>query len=184
MVWGSVAVAATGFVGYQAGSLKSQFLAQRNYRDPETGLLTRKGFEHQALRMLRKEVGPMVVMMDLNKLKEVNDTHGHLAGDFFIRDMAGRLREWTQVRGGTVARLGGDEFVAITKGSADIMRLREDLKRPVLWEGETHQWSASTGAATVMVGIHHDARKKVLSAAMHEADLRMYEEKGEGRSRR
>ena len=178
ILWGLGALFAASTAGYRAGSLKSGRRAERSYRDPMTGLVTRRGFEHQAQRMLKKEVGPLVVFMDLNDLKKVNDEFGHAAGDHFIREMAGRLRDWAARRQGITARFGGDEFVAITKGSADFLQLKEELARPICWEGRSRYWTASVGSAVTMVGLGREGRLKVLSDALGQADQRMYEAKG------
>lgn len=178
ILWDLGALFAASAVSYRAGSLKSGRRAERSYRDPMTGLITRRGFEHQAQRMLKKEVGPLVVFMDLNDLKKVNDEYGHAAGDHFIREMSGRLRDWAQRRQGITARFGGDEFVAITRGSADFLLLKEELARPICWEGRTYYWTASVGSAVATVGLGREGRLKALSSALGQADQRMYKAKG------
>jgi diguanylate cyclase (GGDEF)-like protein len=184
MAWGSLVTCVTTYVGYQAGSLKARVVADREYRDPETGMLTRKGFEHRALKMLAKSCNYIVVMVDLNDLKKVNDEFGHAAGDMFIREQAGRISDWARRKNGVAARLGGDEFVVIVTGSADTTALKEDLNRPICWEGETRYWTASVGFSWISIGVLKSDRKNCLSKALGKADQDMYKNKGEGRSRR
>lgn len=94
-----------------------------------------------------------VMLIDLDRFKEVNDSLGHLAGDELLRVMTSRLR--TQVRAGTsLARLGGDEFVVVVddlSGAADAdlvaARLQEAIAQPVLLRGLAVHVSGSVGIA-------------------------------------
>lgn len=84
--------------------------------DPLTELYNRRAGEHrlnQEISRCKREGYPLTVMaFDLNKLKDVNDTFGHAAGDEFIRHFAYRLGKAT--RGSDVAvRSGGDEFFVL-----------------------------------------------------------------------
>lgn len=89
--------------------------------DPLTGLLNRRGFASQAEQLLRDaaELGRPVhlVMADLDGLKQVNDQHGHAAGDEAIRHVAQVLRRFVTA-GGLTGRLGGDEFVFVVDGGS------------------------------------------------------------------
>ncbi|MFI1183429.1 GGDEF domain-containing protein [Streptomyces sp. NPDC020799] len=81
-------------------------------RDPLTGLATRAEFEERAAASLLQ--GPRVVMvLDLDGFKQINDALGHAAGDEVIRIVGRRLAAWADQHGGIVARLGGDEFAAV-----------------------------------------------------------------------
>jgi GGDEF domain-containing protein len=93
-------------------------LIQRAYHDPLTGLgnrrLGKKGLESAIQRAQRDGRGVGVLWIDLDKFKEINDTHGHPAGDFVLREMAYRLTTRMR-RGDTVARMGGDEFMVVVE---------------------------------------------------------------------
>jgi diguanylate cyclase (GGDEF)-like protein len=80
-------------------------------RDPLTGLWTRDGFTRRATVLLRDERA-VVVLADVDHFKQVNDTHGHAAGDALLKATAGRLAHFT-ARDGVAGRLGGDEFAAV-----------------------------------------------------------------------
>lgn len=102
--------------------------------DDLTGLLNRRGWRDAAQRELaraaRGGVPIAMVMLDLDELKEVNDSMGHDEGDRLLEDTADRLRAALRA-GDTVARLGGDEFGALlTDATLDraigaLERLRE-----------------------------------------------------------
>ena len=93
-------------------------LAHRAYHDPLTGLgnrrLGKSGLESAIQRAQRDGRGVGVLWIDLDKFKEINDTHGHPAGDFVLREMAHRLTARMR-RGDTVARMGGDEFMVVVE---------------------------------------------------------------------
>ena len=99
---------------------KVEILAQEVYKvallDPLTGLFNRRYIEQRLadeIARTDRNGRPLTIMLfDLDGFKRVNDTHGHAAGDDFLRAFAERLTKAT--RGSdVVARYGGDEFLAI-----------------------------------------------------------------------
>ena len=119
------------------------------------------------------------LIMDLNGLKALNDTHGHLAGDTALRIVAGVLRAVTR-EDDTVARYGGDEFaVLLPSATADdaeqlLLRLRAQLRE--------HRVSGESGAGTmplaVAAGVATYPTDGLRAAALvAAADERMYAQK-------
>ena len=93
-----------------------QTLARQARFDPLTGLANRREL-HDWLRRLEASSDPFaVVAVDVNRLKPVNDTLGHDAGDVLIRAVGARLASAVRQTDG-VARVGGDEFVVVLAGS-------------------------------------------------------------------
>ncbi|MGW7354218.1 GGDEF domain-containing protein [Streptomyces sp. NPDC054784] len=142
-------------------------------RDPLTGLLTREGFEKRAVRVLRG--GPcVVVMVDLDGFKAINDTYGHAAGDATLRCAAGSLAEAVDGRG-PVGRLGGDEFAAVVPmpdpaGVPWLLRgLHDVLTTPTRAEGRTLAVGASIGACWT-----GELPAPALPLALRRADEAMY----------
>jgi diguanylate cyclase (GGDEF)-like protein len=86
--------------------------------DALTGLTNRRSFEEQVratLAGMRASDGAGIIFIDLDGFKQVNDTHGHQAGDDVLVETSKRLS--AAVRGGDiVARLGGDEFTILLRG--------------------------------------------------------------------
>lgn len=129
--------------------------AQRlSVTDPLTQLYNRRGGEREireALKETRKNA--VMIMLDLNHFKEVNDRLGHPMGDWVLQEAARKLRECFRT-GDIIFRLGGDEFVVFLKSMAH----REDIS-PVLdrlvtkmrlvceKDGHTVTVTASVGAA-------------------------------------
>ena len=149
--------------------------------DALTGLPNRTLFHdrvEQALRAARRAGGGVCVMLiDLDRFKEVNDTLGHMSGDVLLREVAQRLR--TPVReSDTVARLGGDEFGVLATGIAtqtDALvlaeKLREALSAPIIVGGLALEVESSIGIA---LAPDHGADVDTL---IRHADVSMYESK-------
>jgi len=131
--------------------------------------------------------GPAVlVFIDLDGFKIVNDTHGHLAGDTVLRTVADRLRGLVRA-GDTVARVGGDEFVVLCRrvapdgGPALADRMREVLLLPVAIDGGFASVGASVGLV-VLDGTLPPVRDDLMLAdeLLRRADSAMYEAKRTG----
>ena len=85
--------------------------------DSLTGLYNRGGYDtrlHEALLRCRRQGEPLCLMLfDLDKFKEINDTLGHQAGDEFLKRMAGALRASIREHVDHPCRMGGDEFAIV-----------------------------------------------------------------------
>ncbi|MFD0209726.1 diguanylate cyclase domain-containing protein [Streptomyces hirsutus] len=151
-------------------------------RDPLTGLWTRDAFTRRARRLLRHRHA-VVVLADVDHFKQVNDVHGHAAGDALLAATAARLTHAVG-RGGVVGRLGGDEFAAVLidcdATAADRFAvLSRVLARPLDTTPEVH--------TTVSLGWVRrcDHPDEDLSALLRRADEAMYAAKhGPSRVRR
>lgn len=143
-------------------------------RDPLTALPTRDQFTTRAARLLRTRPA-LVVLVDLDRFKPLNDTHGHAAGDTALRAIATRLSVWA--RGGIAARLGGDEFAAILPApdnpAAELTALHRALTRPVEHLGQRLEVGASIGGYLAAQG-------RYPGIALHHADQAMYQAKQNG----
>jgi diguanylate cyclase (GGDEF)-like protein/PAS domain S-box-containing protein len=106
-----------------------RFMAQH---DPLTRLPNRWVFQDRldnAIELARRsKQGLAVLMLDLDRFKQINDSHGHAAGDALLREVAVRLVA-TLRRVDTVSRLGGDEFAIILPGLSEPGALRAALDR-------------------------------------------------------
>ncbi|MET7731547.1 GGDEF domain-containing protein [Streptomyces sp. NPDC005402] len=103
-------------------------------RDPLTGLRTRDGFTRRATALL-KDPRAVVVLADVDRFKQINDTYGHAAGDALLKATADRLARHVGPSG-VAGRLGGDEFAAVLIDdhgtAADLLAvLHRTLARPV-----------------------------------------------------
>ncbi|MFE0037671.1 GGDEF domain-containing protein [Streptomyces sp. NPDC059015] len=143
-------------------------------RDPLTGLRTRAGWTAPAERIVRRHRNAVVLLLDVDDFKHLNDTHGHAAGDAALTAIAARLTAWCG-RHGIAGRFGGDEFVAVVRsaGTDDIDRLVDLLHEPLAHAGVRIPLYVSTGASRVA-----DLPLRSLSDALSAADAAMYEIKG------
>ncbi|HEX8064276.1 MAG TPA: EAL domain-containing protein [Allosphingosinicella sp.] len=125
--------------------------------------------------------GCALMIIDLDRFKQVNDTLGHPVGDKLLRKVAGRL---TQVLGdnGQVGRLGGDEFEAILPGIEEEGRLSElagrlidEVSRPYKIEGHEIRIGTSVGIAVAVPG------KTLAEGLIKDADVALYAAKADGR---
>jgi diguanylate cyclase (GGDEF)-like protein len=149
--------------------------------DSLTGLPNRALFHDRAAHALRAAVrsGSQVAVMliDLNRFKDVNDTLGHHYGDLLLEQVAQRFTASLRVND-SVARLGGDEFAVLlidTDAAAAAVaaeRLTEALREPFVIKGMALDVEASIGIALA------DENTDVESALRH-ADVAMYEAKSQ-----
>ena len=131
-------------------------LAAEAATDSLTGLLNRRGFELTGQRLCAEAgargPGFGLVLLDLDRFKPVNDTHGHPMGDAVLCEVAARLRRHTRP-GDAAARLGGDEFALLVAGASEdglaglARRLVEALARPIATPAGRIEIGASVGAA-------------------------------------
>ncbi|MDE2363731.1 MAG: EAL domain-containing protein [Hyphomicrobiales bacterium] len=142
-----------------------------------------------ALQSLKREIGDaykhvVLLLIDLDAFKPVNDTFGHIAGDIVLRECAQRLLAAAPYAH-VVARLGGDEF-ALAWGVVDTgfvdpesaaRRLIAEISRPYSVHGET-----ITIGACIGVAIHED-RQISTDDMLRRADLALYAAKADGANR-
>jgi diguanylate cyclase (GGDEF)-like protein len=167
-------------VAFGGLSLVQQRRLHEARHDPVTGLPTRDLWTLRAEQAVRRPAGLVVLLVDGDKLKQVNDgPGGHDAGDAVISALGERLAAWVGSRG-LVGHFGGDEFaVFLRPGPRDLQggldRLGEILSAPVAY-GEAHiPTSASIGVALVC-----DLVLPTVPQALKAADLAMYEVKDAG----
>ena len=163
-------------------------LREYSRRDPLTGVYNRRHFREafeQALAARQGSGGPLaLLLLDLDHFKQINDTHGHLAGDDCLNHAARRIEEVAGPRGGVVARFGGEEFVVVLPGLdarealqvAEAIRLRIH-QLPVESGGKQIRLSASIGLHTVD-GDRGDAPEEIIRIA----DEALYRAKDDGRN--
>jgi diguanylate cyclase (GGDEF)-like protein/PAS domain S-box-containing protein len=161
-----------------------QFFAEH---DALTGVFNRRRFleefANEILRLRRQRHPVSLVMLDLDDLKEVNDSLGHAVGDALIRATAGTLTERVR-ESDTVGRLGGDEFAVILRGATGEQAVRVAGE---LVAGIREQAPAVTGAAvptTASAGV--TILRPAIDTpddALVAADRAMYEAKRKGGDR-
>jgi len=155
-------------------------------QDALTGLPTRRLFFDRLSTAIvsstRDERFLAVLYIDLDGFKHVNDTHGHLAGDKVLKEVASRLIECVRAAD-TVGRLGGDEFAALLGGHISkenvatiAAKIIKSISEPYAFE--EHQVTIGASIGIALLPDHGDTPEALLIAA----DQAMYEVKRLGKN--
>ena len=152
-------------------------LAHDASHDALTGLVNRACFRERVAEALARDPEcperVVVLVLDLDDFKSVNDTAGHVVGDRFLGVVAERMLDAT--RGSdVVARLGGDEFGVLLRNVDDVAeanavaaRLVASMRRPVRLDGHDAAVSASIGLARGAPGVDADTLVRNADTAMY-----------------
>ncbi len=169
-------------------------LTRQATHDALTGLPNRVLFLRKVAEALERsrtlKRGVTVLFIDLDKLKEINDTIGHAVGDQLIISISKRLASATRPSD-VVARLGGDEFVVLCDGLGDehiamdvAERIRQSVTNPVIVQGVEIQASVSIGIAQAKPGAAvEESPQDAAVTLLRNADIAMYRAKQRGRGR-
>jgi diguanylate cyclase (GGDEF)-like protein len=164
---------------------RMQELQREASLDPLTGLKNRRRFEED-LRMAmarnrRERTTGAVLMLDLDHFKQVNDSHGHPAGDRMIEEIAGVLRQRTR-ESDVLARLGGDEFaIVLPHCSPAEARVVADSIVTAIREHRATSEELEPITASLGVAIFGDDPRTSFESVISEADTAMYAAKDGGR---
>lgn len=159
---------------------------QANF-DPLTGLPNRRMFHDRLDQEIKKAhrsgLQVALILLDLDRFKEVNDTLGHDMGDLLLKDASQRLLRCVR-DSDTVARLGGDEFTVIL-GEFEDAENAERVVRNILQKlAEPFQLKSKVAYISASIGITlypKDAER--IDALIKNADQAMYAAKHQGRNR-
>lgn len=161
-------------------------LDQLAHVDALTGLPNRRRFEsklREAMARSRRDDRTMALMfLDVDHFKQINDTHGHAAGDAVLKEFAARLQRCVRITD-TVARLAGDEFVIILEGlhqagDAELVarKIGAELQSAFVFENLALAAVTSSIGVVVLTGSHAEPADVVARA-----DEALYQAKRAGR---
>jgi diguanylate cyclase (GGDEF)-like protein len=154
------------------------------HTDPLTGVLNRLGFNHavRALKGCRWRQRPVsLCIADIDGFKQINDDHGHAAGDAALKRFAAHIAGWLEQHE-SVARIGGEEFALLLPGldghraTERIERLRASLSDIAVDDHPTISVRAS-------FGVTECARGELIETVIERADRALYRSKHDGRDR-
>ena len=162
-------------------------IARQAARDSLTGMLNRGSllteFERELSRVRRGGKALSLAMFDLDHFKQLNDAHGHPAGDEVLRAVAASMRSSIRQQD-ILGRYGGEEFALVMPDSdaEAAMRVAERIRAAVQTRGV--QWQHRRLSITISGGIasyavHGESGEKLIAAA----DAALYEAKRNGRNR-
>jgi diguanylate cyclase len=164
-------------------------LCELSSRDPLTGLSNRRQFElalaSEIDRVARAGEPALVLMIDIDHFKQVNDTHGHSAGDLVLKGVAQALHDCIRPMD-TLARFGGEEFAMILPNCAppfglavaERVRTKVQQRAVAIAPGQQVQVTISIGGAFAPQWVRSSAALWV-----ERADQQLYRAKAEGRNR-
>jgi len=167
----------------KSANLKLENLART---DPLTEVLNRRGFQEALTRECQNTSRDgqrfIVLLVDIDSFKKINDTIGHTAGDMVLETVARRLREKLRATD-YVARIGGDEFMLLLRktlpadGVEVAHKMRLAIAEPILWKNGTIEVTVSIGIAVV----NHEARSIDELLEMTQGALARSKESGKNR---
>lgn len=154
--------------------------------DPLTRLVNRHAFMNrleEVLRRARPERGHVLLFLDLDRFKDLNDAEGHRAGDQVLREVGVLLGQEVRAED-TLARLGGDEFAVILEDCSllDACSIAENIRGAL----QRYEYRGTKGIHRVEVSIGLSLLVPGQTSpedALHDADSACYEAKHAGRNR-
>lgn len=188
-----ISAVVSGIMSYRSARLMKELTLMRSelsrisQTDQLTGLLNRRGFDDAAVPALHsaKQTGAsaVVLMCDIDHFKSINDRFGHEFGDKALVEVAGVLREFSQVHGGLVARHGGEEFAVLMIG---VSREQAEIHAEEIRRACAHREICSGDVCerlTVSIGFTVARGETDLAGIMRIADRALYAAKRQGRDR-
>ncbi|SPF46554.1 Response regulator receiver modulated diguanylate cyclase [Candidatus Sulfopaludibacter sp. SbA4] len=163
-------------------------LREQATHDSLTGLLNRasilQALQNELSRADRESQPVSLLMVDLDRFKNINDTHGHLAGDAVLREAARRMKSAIR-RYDAIGRYGGEEFLILLPGcEGETARLQAERVRESL-AASPFTSGADSVSVTCSIGASWRGRPGIsdTDSLVRDADLALYCAKDRGRNR-
>ncbi|MCL2265952.1 MAG: diguanylate cyclase [Treponema sp.] len=167
-----------------------RMIEELSYMDQLTGLSNRRSFDER-LKMewkqaIREKTNISLLMMDLDKFKNINDIYGHMHGDLVLQTVAGIIKQVYRRPGDFAARWGGEEFVILLPNTSveGAVEIAEKLRTRVENTEITHENGEIT-KITISVGVRAVVPDNgiTVDTFVSEADKALYAAKAAGRNK-
>lgn len=152
--------------------------------DALTGLANRSLFEEEGRQALMRRDPTLLIHIDLDFFKMINDNNGHAAGDEILRVIGERLKSFSDLHDGIASRLGGDEFAILLPAGRSYGESRATCEKlinlvagPVSFDGKTLYPRASMGIMEIPEG-----SSGCVFDYLADADVALYAAKTKGRN--
>lgn len=155
--------------------------------DELTGLVNRRGFFRNFGRELARtdraeNQGGLLIMIDLDYFKAINDRYGHLAGDEALREVGSFLRN--NIRPMDIAaRLGGDEFIILMPGTNISQAMKRARKLGNALNDLSFNWKEEAVRIHASIGLKEFVPGDTIESVIEEADNGLYQDKEQRKSR-
>jgi len=168
--------------------IKASFYEQLHHlvnRDHLTGLFSKERFDREfehRLEAMADEGRPLSVLMaDIDGLKEVNDAHGHLLGEFVVGEIGRIIGALHEEEGRSATRFGGDEYQTILPdlSKEEAVRVAEEIRRSI--EAHAFEREGTTARTTISIGVASYPEDGITRQELtHAADAALYRSKRAG----
>ena len=168
------------FIGLLIQTYRALFLQEKIYRDELTNLYNR--YYLKTLEASLDLSNYYILMIDIDLFKRINDSYGHDAGDFVLKEFAALLSKYMRKRDFLI-RYGGEEFLAVVKkGSVDVAMYANSMRK--LIENNKFIFDDRYIPVSISVGIYlNETNRNSLSLSVRQADIALYEAKKTGRNK-
>jgi two-component system chemotaxis family response regulator WspR len=166
-------------------------LARQAYKDALTGVANRRVFDDRLAtewrRCMRNKKPLSLILVDVDRFKELNDSHGHLAGDACLKRVAGVLEKAMHRPSDLVARYGGDEFATLlteTELSGAVL-VAEGMRAEIEWDDTSDEGASAFDEMTASLGVASltPSRQRTCTQLVELADQSLYQAKRNGGNR-
>ena len=161
-----------------------QLLERRARTDELTSLTNRRGALEQ-MRFLDRSSPPQTAALwcDIDRFKNVNDTHGHATGDQVLQKLAGRIRSSLRSSDDLAARMGGDELIVVLHGVRTLQDATDIAEKIRRFAAEPIETAAGPITITLSIGVTLAGPAEAADTVLARADSAMYQAKAAGRNR-
>lgn len=171
-------------------SISNDKLSELSLVDQLTGLGNRRDFDMSLSaewdRARREKTTLSLLLIDVDYFKSINDTHGHVAGDAWLRNIAATIKQTANRASDINVRYGGDEFAVILPNTNQegALRIAKSICQAIAnsnveWEGFSLAGTVSVGVASMIPSTVDGLISNVLTAG---ADSALYQAKANGRN--